>query len=212
MSGFDTRLVTVTSGKIAEVFSDLCTAISIDKINSLSDDDLSPSNKTLAIAAVSAAPVKNDANFRALVHTYVDKLYGDIHDTLFNHAVAVISGNAVTLNGTTFTTGSIRFVGASNGGTTPPSGTSENGFGGTNSGGFPFINLFVNGEVVNESVNGIRTDFTVDNPFSSSSLKVYVEGVRQELGVHYTILNSTTISFNSAPTNGYSIICDYIKL
>lgn len=212
MSGFDSNLVSVTSGKIADGFATLCTQISIDKINALTDDVLSPDNKTLAIASVNASPVNEDANFRALVHSYVQGLYGDIHATLIKNAVVVISGNAVTLDGNTFTTGSIKFVGASAGGNVPEVGSTANGFGGTNSGGFPFISMFVSNEDVNESVNGIRTDFTVDHAFSASSMKVYVQGVRQRLTTDYTILNSTTIRFNSAPTNGYWIMCDYIKL
>lgn len=66
------------------------------------------------------------------------------------------------------------------------------------------------GEIVNESADGSRTAFTVDNPIFSGSEAVHVNGSRKTRTTDYTVSGST-ITFGSAPASAAVIVVDYQK-
>lgn len=81
-------------------------------------------------------------------------------------------------------------------------------------GGFSKIHLeqkFIDDETPVGDVNGINTDFTVNNtPNPTASLKVYVNGQRVRITEDYTF-TAKTITFLTAPPTGSIILVDYRK-
>jgi hypothetical protein len=69
---------------------------------------------------------------------------------------------------------------------------------------------FADSEIPSGTINGTNTDFDIANTPVSGSVKVYLNGVRQEAGAteDYTI-SGTTISFATAPLSGDKILTDY---
>lgn len=72
--------------------------------------------------------------------------------------------------------------------------------------------MLVTGAVPTGTPNAILTTFVLPStPNPASSLKVYVNGVRQKLTTDYT-LTTVTITFVVAPDTGDVILCDYWRL
>lgn len=75
--------------------------------------------------------------------------------------------------------------------------------------GFPTGPSFVDGEIPSGTINSINAAFTLAHtPNPASSLKVYVDGVRQRLTTDYTLVTNA-ITFTSAPDTGDNIYVDY---
>jgi len=69
----------------------------------------------------------------------------------------------------------------------------------------------IDGETPSGTVNGVTTDFTLANmPNPSTSLKVFVNGMRMSLTEDYTF-SGKVITFLTAPPTGSIIRCDYRK-
>lgn len=64
------------------------------------------------------------------------------------------------------------------------------------------------------SGNGATVAFVLSNtPHSQTNVKVFVNGIRQQLTTDYSVTLATkTITFVTAPANGQSIDIDYIKV
>ena len=75
------------------------------------------------------------------------------------------------------------------------------------SGGGGVSNSIYN-ETPSGAVNGVNKDFTLLNTPIVGSVRVFLNGVRQVLGVHYTIL-SKVITFVEAPFVGDNVRVDY---
>lgn len=58
-------------------------------------------------------------------------------------------------------------------------------------------------------VNGSRTVFTVPANYSSNSLRVYYNGIRQEAGNGYSETSSNTFTLTFTPLSGETISVDY---
>lgn len=57
--------------------------------------------------------------------------------------------------------------------------------------------------------NGINVNFTTPSPFVPLSIKVYKNGLLQQIGIDYTEVNTNTISFNTPPIESDTLISDY---
>jgi hypothetical protein len=73
-----------------------------------------------------------------------------------------------------------------------------------------------NREVANETpagtINGSNVTFTLANtPLPASSLKLYLNGVRQKAGGEDFTLSGATITFVNAPLTGSILLADYTK-
>lgn len=72
--------------------------------------------------------------------------------------------------------------------------------------------MVVTGAVPTGTPNGVLTTFVLPStPNPASTLKVYVNGVRQKLTTDYT-LATATITFVVAPDTDDVILCDYWRL
>ena len=58
-------------------------------------------------------------------------------------------------------------------------------------------------------VDGETTVFTVPEPFTAGSLRVYYNGVRQVRNVTFTETNATTFTLTFTPVSGEYITVDY---
>ena len=77
--------------------------------------------------------------------------------------------------------------------------------------GVPLAN-FVFRETPNETPNSSITAFTVDNAMEAGTEQVYLNGILQEPGGEdYTLTDTTTVTFASAPDTGARIRISYIK-
>lgn len=71
--------------------------------------------------------------------------------------------------------------------------------------------------VLNETpsgvIDGVNVDFTVAFDFISTKIAIYLNGIRQQLGVgnDFEETGTNQISFAYAPVSGDTIIADYIK-
>jgi hypothetical protein len=63
-------------------------------------------------------------------------------------------------------------------------------------------------------VNGVNAIFNSSNSFKPNSTKLYLNGVRQKLGISndYIEIAPNQIQFAAAPRTGDSLILDYFKL
>lgn len=71
------------------------------------------------------------------------------------------------------------------------------------------------GEIPTGIIDGSNATFTTAFDFAidvTPKLAVYVNGLLQEYGVHYTTTGNHTIIFNDSPHIGDIVECDYIKL
>lgn len=66
----------------------------------------------------------------------------------------------------------------------------------------------ISNEVPTGLINGTNTEFTLANTPAAKSTEVYLNGIRQKEGQHYTV-SGAVISFNEAPYMGDYIIVDY---
>lgn len=60
-------------------------------------------------------------------------------------------------------------------------------------------------------VDGNTQTFTVPEAYSSNSLRVYYNGIRQEAGNGYSETTSTTFTTTFTPQNGETISVDYAR-
>lgn len=67
----------------------------------------------------------------------------------------------------------------------------------------------ITNEVLTGTVNGINTVFTTTFNFSSGSTRVFINGIRQLIGVDYTETGVNEITFSSAPHTGDILVTDY---
>lgn len=67
---------------------------------------------------------------------------------------------------------------------------------------------FVDNEIPMGLINGTNVTFTLANLPASNSVHLYLNGLRQSVGIDYTILGST-ITFNAAPTAPGKLVADY---
>jgi hypothetical protein len=76
----------------------------------------------------------------------------------------------------------------------------------------PLLANIVHGEVPSGTVNGSNTNFGLANTPLASTLKVYLNGLRQRGGAgnDYT-LSGTTITFATAPSTGDYLEVEYLK-
>ena len=61
-------------------------------------------------------------------------------------------------------------------------------------------------------LDGINTIFSTSVPFDSSTLAIYVNGVRQTVTTDYTLTGASQITFIIAPTSDSILIADYNEL
>jgi len=75
------------------------------------------------------------------------------------------------------------------------------------------LGQFVSNETPSGLINGSNAIYTTANNYISGSTRVYVDGVRQELGLHYTETGSNQITIDSGYIlqTGDRMIIDYIK-
>ncbi len=66
-------------------------------------------------------------------------------------------------------------------------------------------------ENLTAQVNNIRTTFTLTGSYTTNSLRVYYNGVRQVQGEHFTELTDQTFSVTFTPQNGDFINVEYIS-
>jgi len=59
-------------------------------------------------------------------------------------------------------------------------------------------------------INGERTGFTIPENYSSGSLRVYYNGVRQVSGETFSETNATSFNLNFTPQVGDYLTVDYI--
>lgn len=62
------------------------------------------------------------------------------------------------------------------------------------------------------TIDGSNTVYTTSVAYEATKIKVYLNGVRQKVGVDYTETNSTTITFTVAPLTNDVIIIDFYQL
>jgi hypothetical protein len=60
------------------------------------------------------------------------------------------------------------------------------------------------------AVNGVNTIFTTANTYKTGQLFVFLNGLRQKVGVDYTETTGTTFTMTVAPTTGDVITVDYV--
>jgi len=69
-------------------------------------------------------------------------------------------------------------------------------------------------QVFNETptgtVDGSNAVFTTAHAFQPGSTAVYINGLRERLGVGYTETTSTSLTFSQPPTSGDELIIDYL--
>ena len=63
-------------------------------------------------------------------------------------------------------------------------------------------------ENLTSQINGSRTEFNISESFSSSSLRVYYNGVRQTSD-EVTVTGSDSFSLSFTPTSGDKLLVDY---
>jgi|SRR5581483_3496606 len=59
-------------------------------------------------------------------------------------------------------------------------------------------------------INGINQTFTTTHAFQTGSTRVYLNGLREHLGVGYTETSSTTIHFSNPPQTVDNVTIDYL--
>lgn len=67
-------------------------------------------------------------------------------------------------------------------------------------------------KIPNGTINGTNLIFTTPTGFQIGTTEVYVNGVRQTLGTHYTETLPNTITFIDAPVAGDILQVDYISI
>jgi len=60
-------------------------------------------------------------------------------------------------------------------------------------------------------IDGVNLEFTLSGNFISNTTQIYLNGLRQKIGLDYTEVQPNKISFLEAPLSGYTILADYIK-
>ena len=69
--------------------------------------------------------------------------------------------------------------------------------------------VFISGEEIVGVKNGVNTSFAIANDADPDrSLKIYINGIRQDFGVHFTTLG-TGVTILEAPESGDKILADY---
>jgi len=63
-------------------------------------------------------------------------------------------------------------------------------------------------EVPSGTINGINTIFTLLHSVSGTDIELFVNGIRQQLGIDFTV-SGTDITFLIAPLTGYTLLADY---
>jgi hypothetical protein len=71
------------------------------------------------------------------------------------------------------------------------------------------VDYIVPNETPTGAVDSSNTVFTTANVYSSGSLRVYLNGLRQQFTVDYTETTSTTFTFTTAPDTGDVVTVDY---
>lgn len=66
------------------------------------------------------------------------------------------------------------------------------------------------GEVPTGTVNGTNTVFTTASAYLTNSTAIYRNGLRQLRGTDYTESGASQITFSTAPSNGTTLIIDYL--
>jgi hypothetical protein len=69
----------------------------------------------------------------------------------------------------------------------------------------------INNEILSAQITGVQLLFTTVNPFFSDSLCVYLDGLRQLLGVDYTVTGNDNFTFTAGnePLSGQDLVVDY---
>jgi hypothetical protein len=74
-----------------------------------------------------------------------------------------------------------------------------------------WLNRFWTDEVPQGTIDGVNDEFTLDSlPVENDAVDVYLDGLKLESGVDYTVSGST-IEFVEPPALGQSLRVDYIK-
>lgn len=73
-------------------------------------------------------------------------------------------------------------------------------------------NSIVSNNTPTGDIDGTNTVFTTGQPYIPGSLEVYVNGLLQVSGIHYTETNPATgeFTFDEAPLTGDNIVCNYM--
>jgi hypothetical protein len=66
-------------------------------------------------------------------------------------------------------------------------------------------------EDLSDQCDGSRTTFTVSEAFDSDSLRVYWNGVRQQIGETITVASSTTFTTSFTPSADHYLFIDYSR-
>jgi len=69
----------------------------------------------------------------------------------------------------------------------------------------------VNGEIPSGVIDGVNTVFITANPFKTSTLAIFLNGVKLMNNVDYTLNIPQQFTLNSAPSVGDSLRIDYLK-
>lgn len=64
-------------------------------------------------------------------------------------------------------------------------------------------------ENISDQCDGSTTSFTVQEAFDGDSLRVYWNGIRQQVGETVTVTSSTTFSTTFTPSTGDYLFVDY---
>ena len=76
-----------------------------------------------------------------------------------------------------------------------------------------YLKNIINEEDLSSQIDGIVTEFTLANTFYVESVKVYLNGLRQQkgLGKDYIEVSPNKIEFNYIPEVDDILLVDYIK-
>ena len=66
-------------------------------------------------------------------------------------------------------------------------------------------------EDLSAQCDGSTTSFLISEAFDGASLRVYWNGIRQQIGETITVINSTTFTTTFTPANGNYLFVDYIQ-
>ena len=66
-------------------------------------------------------------------------------------------------------------------------------------------------EDLSTQCDGSRTTFTVSEAFDSDSLRVYWNGIRQQIGETITVVSSTTFTTTFTPSADHYLFIDYTR-
>lgn len=66
-------------------------------------------------------------------------------------------------------------------------------------------------EDLSDQCDGSTTTFTVSEAFDQDSIRVYWNGIRQQIGETITVTSSTTFTTTFTPDTGHYIFVDYVQ-